>query len=94
MKILHLNLNGEYWDQIKARKKDFEYRLQTEFWKRRLVGRTYDAVCVKRGYPKKGDESKMIWKKWKGCKPISGFEHPHFGPGKHDVFAIDLREDL
>ena len=94
MKILHLNLKGIYWDQIQSGDKDDEFRLQTEYWKKRLVGKTYDVICVKRGYPKKDDESKMLWKKWNGYKCIENFEHPHFGPGKHDVFAIDVREDL
>jgi len=94
MKILHRNLKGIYWDRIQSGDKDFEFRLQTEYWKKRLVGREYDAVCVKRGYPKKDDKSKILWKKWKGYESVNNFQHPHFGKGQHDIFAIDLREDL
>jgi hypothetical protein len=53
-RILHLPVKKIYFDQIKSGKKLDEYRLVTEYWKKRLEGRDYDEVHVKCGYPKTG----------------------------------------
>lgn len=45
---LHLNLNGNYFDQIKAGTKTVEYRLASK-WLKRLEGKTFDRVYFKRG---------------------------------------------
>lgn len=41
-RILHLPVKKIYFDQIKSGKKLDEYRLVTEYWKKRLEGRDYD----------------------------------------------------
>ena len=51
MPDLHLNLKGEYFDEIVAGTKPFEYRLKNNYWTKRLVGRRYKYVLFKRGYP-------------------------------------------
>lgn len=87
MAILHLNLKAEYFDQIKAGVKQHEFRLQTPYWTRRLVGKTFEGIVLKKGYPKAGDSDRTIERPW------LGFErqvrtHPHFGAQPVAVFAI------
>jgi len=90
-KILHLPLKGVYFHQIKDGTKHFEYRLRTDYWRKRLVGREYDEVHIKLGYPKAGDMSKII------VLPYVGYEeqtltHPHFGDKPVEVFAIKVKQ--
>ena len=88
-RILHLNLKGVYWDQIKAGEKSFEYRLTNDFWKKSLVGKVYDEIHIKRGYPKKGDTSRILIKPWIGFE-IRELLHEHFGSETVQVFAIKV----
>ena len=39
---LHLNLKFEYFDAIREGRKPFEYRIDNEYWRKRLIGRKYD----------------------------------------------------
>lgn len=87
MAKLHLNLKAEYFDQIKSGEKDEEFRVCTLFWKRRLEGRDYDGIVIKRGYPKRGDPDRIIERHYKGWH-IKTITHPHFGNKPVDVFAI------
>jgi hypothetical protein len=84
---LHLNLKSEYFDQIAAGVKHFEYRLRTEYWRKRLEGRVYQRVLVKKGYPKAGDHERILERKWRGYEEQT-ITHPHFGPYPVEVFAI------
>jgi hypothetical protein len=84
---LHLNLKGEYFDQIAANKKPFEYRLRTEYWRKRLEGRSYRRVLVKKGYPKADDHSRIVERPWRGYEE-QVITHPHFGSEPVEVFAI------
>lgn len=45
MADLHLNLKGEYFDQIKAGTKIFEYRLAAK-WEKRLAGKTFERIFI------------------------------------------------
>ena len=85
--ILHLNLKGEYFDQIADGVKQYEYRLCNNYWKKRLVGRHYDGIVIKRGYPKRGDANKAIRRPWCGYE-LQTVIHPYFGPNRVWVFAI------
>lgn len=38
MKICHLVLKHEYYDLFKSGEKDVEYRDNTEYWRRRILG--------------------------------------------------------
>jgi len=89
MGLLHLNLKGEYFDEIKAGTKTEEYRLYNEFWRKRLLLRQYDGILIKRGYPKKDDASRIIRRPWKGCR-ITTITHKNFGDKPVRVFAIDV----
>ena len=86
MADLHLNLKGVYFDQIKAGTKLFEYRLR-EKWERRLLGKEFGRVLIKRGYPARGDMSRIIERPWLGYE-IQTLTHPHFGPLPVEVLAI------
>jgi len=87
MAKLHLNLKGQYFEQISSGEKMHEYRLQTPYWSRRLVGRSFDGIVLKKGYPKASVKDRTIERPWLGfeCKEIS---HPFFGPLPVQVFAI------
>ena len=91
MADLVLHLKAEYSDAIRDGTKLLEYRLFTEFWKRRLCGRSYDRVILTTGYPKRGDESRRLVRRWRGCT-IETITHPHFGADPVKVFAIDVSE--
>lgn len=87
MKTLHLNLKAEYFDQIAAKSKMHEFRLCTPFWEKRLAGKTFDRIEVKKGYPKRGDSDRTLARPWRGVE-IQTIVHPHFGDQPVLVFAI------
>ncbi len=87
MKILTLNLKAEYFDAIKAGTKTEEYRLYNDFWKKRLIDKELDAVCICLGYPRKNDTRRRLIFPWKGCTVMT-ITHPHFGSDPVKVFAI------
>lgn len=89
MRVLNLNLIGEYFHDIREDRKPFEYRLQTEYWRKRLEGRTYDLVRIAWGYPKKGDSSREIFRPWRGFEKIM-VTHEHFGSDPVAVYAIHV----
>jgi hypothetical protein len=86
MPDLHLNLKGEYFDQIKAGVKPFEYRLYSK-WYKRLAGKTFDRIWIKRGYPKAGDRDRILERPWRGFE-VHTVTHPHFGSAPELVCAI------
>ncbi len=87
MAMLHLNLKGEYFDQVKAGVKLHEFRLQTDYWVKRLVGQSFDGIVLKKGYPKAGDPERTIERPWRGLERLV-ITHPHFGDRPVHVFAI------
>ncbi|MFM0617521.1 ASCH domain-containing protein [Paraburkholderia nemoris] len=86
MADLHLNLKGEYFDQIKAGAKSHEYRLAAT-WLKRLSRKSFDRILVKRGYPRSGDAVRIIERPWRGFE-LQTITHPHFGSEPVDVCAI------
>jgi hypothetical protein len=89
MAWLHLNLKGEYFDQIVAGDKPEEYRLCTEYWRKRLEGKTYEGILLKRGYPKRGDNSRIVKRPWQGFI-VKTITHPLFGRDPVKVFSIKV----
>ncbi len=87
MDTLHLNLNAEYYEQIDDGRKSFEYRLRTEYWRKRLEGRQYRRILIKKGYPKANDNKRVMERPWRGYEEQT-ITHPHFGPEPVEVFAI------
>jgi len=92
MKILHLNLKKEYFNEIKDNKKHFEYRLYNDYWIKRLVNKHYDEVHFKLGYPKNNEGDKIIKCKYFGYE-IQEINHTHFSDlfcDKIKVFVIKI----
>jgi hypothetical protein len=89
---LILHVKKCYFDQIKNGTKHFEYRLRTDYWKKRLSGRDreYSGVQIHCGYPKKTDESRIIRRPWRGYYWLANFTHEHFGDKPVSVYAIRL----
>ncbi|EDW6206176.1 MULTISPECIES: RNA-binding protein [Citrobacter freundii complex] len=89
MADLHLAVNGEYFDAMKRGEKPKEYRLFTDYWTKRLVGRSYDRLIITRGYPRKDDADRRIVVPYDGYD-IETITHPHFGAEPVKVFAIKV----
>lgn len=86
---LTLPLKGEYFDQIKAGTKPEEFRLCTEYWRKRLEGRSYDSIVLTKGYPSRDDAERRLKLPWRGFRKTT-ITHPHFGAEPVEVFAIDV----
>ena len=54
--FLDLNPHREFFAQITAGTRQIEYRSQTPFWEKRLVGHYYDLVQFRNGYTTKAPE--------------------------------------
>ncbi|MBF0329949.1 MAG: ASCH domain-containing protein [Nitrospirae bacterium] len=91
MKPLILHLKREYWEAIRNGSKTEEYRTCNDYWGLRLHNREYTEIHLLLGYPKKGDTSRILRKKWKGYKKTV-ISHKHFGNCVL-VFAIDISVD-
>lgn len=87
---LVLPVKREYFEQMRDGAKLAEYRLVTEYWRRRLLGRTYSHVIITLGYPKRDDESRRLVFPWRGYT-VETITHPHFGADQVTVFAIVVR---
>ena len=95
-KILTLHLKRKYWEQIRDGKKKYEYRLDTRYWRKRILRldgsiTKVDVVRLLLGYPERGDESKLLLRKCGGITRGS-IRHKEFGPDLVDVFRIDVSE--
>lgn len=86
---LCLALKEEYFLQIKSGEKVEEFRETTDYWKRRLIGKTFDHIVLTHGYPKSDDTEKRITRPWLGYE-IKTITHPHFGGEPVEVFAIKV----
>lgn len=86
MAYLHLNLKGEYFDKIKSGEKIYEYR-SAEKWLKRLHGKQFEGIILKHGYPKRGEDRKIIVRPWLGFS-LETITHPHFGNDPVQVCAI------
>lgn len=86
-RILTLPMKAEYFDAIRDGEKPEEYRLTTDFWRKRLEGREYDDIVLTKGYPKAGDPDRTLRLPWRGYA-VKTITHPHFGSEPVEVFAI------
>jgi hypothetical protein len=59
MTTLILPLKRKWFDQIRAGTKPLEFRLKTDYWTKRLVGKSYDRVAFTLGYPKRNERNDM-----------------------------------
>lgn len=92
-RVLTLNLKSKWWHQIHNGEKNVELRRATEYWRKRLVGRTYDEIHLLLGYPQKGDESKLLRRKYTHWT-FASVLHEEFGPKLVDVFVIDVSHPI
>jgi hypothetical protein len=90
VRVLRLPLKAEFFDAIMAGTKTEEYRLRTTYWWRRIEGRTFDLIELTKGYPLRGDLSKVLTLPWRGYT-VKRITHPHFGAKPVEVYAIDVR---
>lgn len=86
MKTLFVTIKRTYFDQIASGEKKEEYRLQTDYWKTRLVNKNYDAIIFQAGYSKTAPRMTVEYLGY-GRKKIT---HPFFGNESVNVFAINL----
>lgn len=91
MSDLHLSVKGEYFEQLKAGTKPFEFRAKTAYWKKRIEGRTYDKIIITHGYPVRHDLRKRLTFQWLGYEEQT-ITHPHFNNVPTEVYAIRIGE--
>ena len=84
---LTLPLKACYFDDIKAGRKDFEYRLRTPYWTKRLARAPFSWLVLTKGYPAAGDAERRLKLPWCGYVNTT-LQHEHFGPEPVEVFAI------
>ncbi len=89
---LYLPLKREYFDQIKAGTKEFEYRLYNKYWRSRIENKTFDRIVLMLGYPKRGDKSRRIERPWRGYE-VKEVMHREFGESTIKVFAIRVNPE-
>lgn len=87
--VLVLPLKGVYFDQIAAGVKPQEFRLCTDYWRKRLEGRAYDSVVITKGYPAAHDLERRRTFPWRGYE-VKTITHEFFGPDPVEVFAINV----
>lgn len=86
---LLLHVKDIYFQEAKAGNKPFEFRLDNEYWRKRLIGIHYDIIIYMSGYPKRGDTSKIMVLPYRGYE-MQAITHEHFGAQRTNVFAIRM----
>ena len=89
MKILHLHVKTEYYNQVKDGTKKEEYRKFKQYWAKRLNSKTYDLIYYYKGYT----QEKMIFK-FNGWR-LDMIQHKEFGDKPVLAYRIylDKQED-
>lgn len=87
-KCLTLAIKRDYFYQIKAGVKGYEYRVVKDYWLKRLVGKSFNKIILTLGYPKSNDRGRRLEFPWRGYKVMT-ITHSEFG-GTAKVFAIRL----
>lgn len=87
--VLYLILKSEYFDAIASGEKCEEFRLVTPYWRRRLEGREFSGIVLKKGYPKRGDDARTLTRPWRGLE-VKTITHPHFGIDPVQVYSIKV----
>jgi hypothetical protein len=91
VKTLQLAVTAEYFDQMKAGTKRFEYRLRTPYWAKRLAKAPFDRLIITKGYPSRDDASRRLVLPWLGYH-WDTITHKHFGAAPSEVYAIHVSE--
>lgn len=93
LKVLRLNLKRKWWEKIRDGSKTVELRRATEYWQTRLIGRSYDEIHLCLGYPRRGDESRTLKRKWR-CVAKEMVQSDEFGPEPVEAYVIDVAEAI
>lgn len=88
-RTLVLPVKQHWFELIRIGRKSEEYRLYNEYWRKRLVEKTFDKVVVTLGYPKRGDAQRRIEFPWRGYR-ITTITHSEWNNVPQQVFAIKL----
>lgn len=84
---LHLHVKTCFFNAIKSGEKKKEYRLDNEYWRKRLIGRDYDGILIYNAYlPGDHNRIAMPFVGW----VLETITHPHFGPEPVRCFAIHV----
>ena len=92
-RVLTLRLKRKWWEQIRDGVKTVELRLANEYWRKRLVGRSYDEIHLWCGYPPGTDISKLLIRKWELVAKES-IIHEEFGSEPVEVFVISVGREV
>ncbi|UIS74667.1 hypothetical protein [Morganella phage Mecenats66] len=93
---LVLNLNREYFHDIRVGLKTEEYRRANKYWKTRLDNaekRGVNVVSIRLGYPAADDSDRILLFRYNGFTEKT-ITHPLFGSEPVKVYAIDLSKPL
>lgn len=66
-RCLVLPLKRRWFEAIKDGSKIEEYRLDNEYWRKRLEGKDFDEVTVTLGYPRRDDTERRLTFPWLGA---------------------------
>lgn len=61
IKILHLTLHKQWFEEIAAGKKKHEFREDKPYWRTRLVGKRFDEIHFRNGYSKNAPFMRATW---------------------------------
>lgn len=89
MSTLILPVKRKWFDLIKAGKKSEEYRLYNDYWKSRLIGKTFDKVVITLGYPSKDNTERRLVFPWRGYR-ITTIKSEEWLNEPNRVFAIKV----
>jgi len=89
MADLILPVKAIYFHQIADGTKPEEFRLANEYWRRRLLGKTFDRVIITLGYPKANDTERRVIRPWRGYV-MKTITHEFFNNAPAHVFAINV----
>ena len=92
LETLHLNLYGNYFDQIESGEKKEEYREITPYWNRRItnvINSGVKTITFSNGYAK--NRRQMVVE----LKSIErGIGNPNWGAPQHCVYILKLGNKL
>lgn len=97
-RILHLHVKKEYWEQVRDKLKNKEYRIIKPYWTNKLYHRTLKSYTKTYRYSKRDYDLIYYYLGYTNHKLIfeyNGFarttiKHKEFGDKPVNVFAIDL----
>lgn len=89
---LVLPLKRKWFDQVKAGQKLEEYRLDNDYWRKRLIGKQFNRVILTLGYPRIDDHERRIVLPWRGYK-MKTIISEEWNQKPQRVFAIQLGDN-